>query len=433
MSIHRPRRQRAAGILRSAASVLCVLVCQTLWGQQPIPLWPATPPGDSNLQLEEERDTSGADAGKVAGRPVIRLANVSQPTLEVFPPAAGTGNGTAVVICPGGGHRILAYDLEGTEVARWLQARGITAFVLKYRVPARPERPRWEAAVQDAQRAMSLVRASAEKWSIDPKRIGILGFSAGGQTAALAAVREDRLYESVDEADLVSMRPDFAILIYPAYLVDPSDQTRLAQEVTVTDKSPPMFLVHTWDDPVTPQSSLLLAAELRRVGVPAELHLFDRGGHGYGMRATDLAVTGWPRLCERWLQEGNLLQSPGSSITALLERQQAAWNRGDIEAFMSDYWQSDDLTFSSGGKITRGFQGTLDRYRQRYPTAERMGKTTFSDLEIRILDDTNALVLGRWSLERGEEKMEGNFSLVLRQIEGQWKIIHDHTSLLAAE
>lgn len=433
MPIYLTQQQSAASLLRAAATALCVLVGPTLWGQQPTVLWPAAPPGDTNLQLEEERDTSGPDAGKVAGLPVIRLANVSKPTLEIFPPAAGTGNGTAVVICPGGGHRILAYDLEGTEVARWLQAQGITAFVLKYRVPARPERPRWEAAVQDAQRAMSLVRAGAEKWSIDPKKIGILGFSAGGQTAALAAVREDRLYDSVDEADQVSMRPDFAILIYPAYLVDPSDQTRLAQEVTVTDRSPPMFLVHAWDDPVTPQSSLLLAAALRRVGVPAELHLFDRGGHGYGMRATELAVTGWPRLCERWLRESNLLPSPVDSITALLDRQQAAWNRGDIEGFMSDYWQSPDLTFSSGGKITRGFQGTLDRYRQRYPTAERMGKTTFSDLEIRTLDDGTALVLGRWSLEREGEQKGGNFSLVLRQIEGHWKIIHDHTSLLVAE
>ena len=397
--------------------------------EEQIPIWPATPPGDDGLTLEAERDTSGPDSRQVAGRHVIRLGNVSTPTLEVYLPDASVRNGTAVVICPGGGHSILAYDLEGTEVAQWLRSLGVTAFVLKYRVPARPDRPRWDAAVQDAQRAMSLVRSKAKEWSIDPAKIGILGFSAGGQTAALTALRQDRQYAAVDTVDEVSMRPDFAILVYPAYLAETKDGLKLAEEVTVTDKAPPMFIVHAWDDPVTPQSSLLLASALKQVGVKTELHIFDRGGHGYGMRLTDMPVSQWPALCSKWLQMNGLCESTEKQISSLLDRQESAWNRADIEAFMSDYWESDQLTFSSGGETTRGYKATRDRYRNRYPDAKAMGKTTFSDIEIKELSNSVAMVLGRWQLERADEVMKGNFSLVLQQMEGGWKILHDHTSL----
>jgi acetyl esterase/lipase len=271
-------------------------------------LWPGTPPGDNGLELPPERDTSGPEAKQVAGRPVIRLGNVTTPQLEIFRPPAGTANGAAVVICPGGGHYILAYDLEGTEVAAWLTSLGVTAAVLKYRVPARENRPRYEAAVQDAQRAVSLLRSRADSLKIDPQRIGILGFSAGGQTAALTALMAERLYERIDVADEVSQRPDFAVLIYAADLVDDDQPTRLNPEVTVGEAAPPMFLVHTWDDENTPQSSLQLAVALKRVHVPCELHLFARGGHGYGMRPTELAVTRWPGLCEQWLRDQGWLE-----------------------------------------------------------------------------------------------------------------------------
>lgn len=410
------------------------LVSHAIANEQ-IPIWPATPPGDEGLEMAAEQDTSGPDGRTVAGKQVIRLGNVAIPTLEVYQPEQGQANGTAVVICPGGGHRILAYDLEGTEVAQWLQSIGVTAFVLKYRVPAREGRPLWHAAVQDAQRAMSFVRANAKQWSLNPKRIGILGFSAGGQTAALASLLKQRQYEAIDEVDKTSLRPDFSVLIYPAYLVEKGAENQLVDDVTVTDGAPPMFLAHAWDDGVTPQSSIQLASALKQVGVKAELHLFDRGGHGYGMRPTEDPVTHWPKLCARWMEVNGWIPSAQSTderqIRELLARQEAAWNGGDIDAFMKDYWQSEDLAFSSGGETTKGWEATRQRYHDRYPTAERMGKTTFSDIQVQLLDAGSALVQGRWQLERSDEVMKGNFTLVLKRFEDGWKIIHDHTSKTA--
>jgi acetyl esterase/lipase len=399
----------------------------------PLRLWPATPPGDEGLTLPAEADTSGPDSGRVAGESVIRLGNVSTPTLEIYRPDPAIASGTAVIICPGGGHSILAYDLEGTEVALWLREIGVTAVVLKYRVPARPDVPRHQAAVQDAQRAVSLVRSQAQQWSLDPEKIGILGFSAGGQTAALTALNGTRTYAPIDAVDEVPCRPNFAVLIYPAYLVDRDNPTQLVAEATVDANSPPMFLVHAWDDGVTPQSSIQLASALKQQGVACDLHLFDRGGHGYGMRPTELPVTHWPRLCEQWLRTSGWLsttaqQAAEQAIRKLIMDQQAAWNRGDIDGFMSAYWESEALTFSSGADVTRGFAATKERYHQRYPTPERMGETQFTDLEIRLQDAESALVLGNWALKRQPDAIGGNFTLVLRRIDGAWKIVHDHTS-----
>lgn len=408
---------------------------KTATAADPIRLWPATPPGDADVKLGEEADTSGPDARQVAGKHVIRLGNVSTPTLEIYKPDPAIASGTSVIICPGGGHSILAYDLEGTEVAEWLQGIGVTAFVLKYRVPARPDRPRHEAAVQDGQRAVSMVRSRAAEWSLDPDKIGVLGFSAGGQTAALTALSKSRSYEQIDEIDQASAVPNFAILVYPAYLVTKDSPPKLQPEVTVDKDSPPMFLVHAWDDPVTPQSSIQLASALKDAGVRSELHLFDRGGHGYGMRPTEVPVTRWPVLCEAWLNANGWLAATADSdslevrrIEEMLSEQVAAWNRGDIDGFMSAYWESEDLTFSSGGEVTRGFKATSDRYHERYPTAERMGKTTFSNLETSILADGAAQVLGDWQLERTGETMGGKFTLLLKKFPQGWRIIHDHTS-----
>lgn len=401
----------------------------------PIRLWPGTPPGDENVKLGEESDTSGPDSRQVAGKHVIRLGNVSTPILEVYRADSAKASGASVIICPGGGHSILAYDLEGTEVAEWLQSIGVTAFVLKYRVPARPDRPRYEAAVQDGQRAVSIVRSRAAQWSLDPNKIGVLGFSAGGQTAALTALTQDRLYDSKDATDQVSHRPNFAVLVYPAYLVGKENPTQLQPEVTVDKNSPPMFLVHAWDDPVTPQSSLQLASALKSAGITAELHLFDRGGHGYGMRPTELPVTHWPKLCEDWLEANNLIkhqdktkESDISQIQKLLDDQITAWNRGDIDGFMAGYWESEDLTFSSGGDVTRGFKATSERYHKRYDSKEKMGKTTFSNIEVNVLTDDAAKVLGNWKLERKDETLGGNFTLLLQRFPEGWKIIHDHTT-----
>ena len=282
---------------------LAAFICLASAGQTPpvsatIPLWTGKPPGDTKT-LEPERDTSGPNGRNVAGKPVIRLGNVSTPALVVYKPEKP--NGASVVICPGGGHQILAWDLEGTEVAEWLNRLGVTAFVLKYRVPFRDPAMRYRAAVQDAQRAISLIRSRAGEWNLDTKRIGILGFSAGGETATLATLLNDRLYEATDAADKQPYRADFAVLVYPAYLAN-KEGTALQPHVTLPKDCPPFLLIHAADDPVTSDSSLLLFQALKRAKVPAELHIFASGGHGYGLRPAEAAVTRWPKLAEDWLK-----------------------------------------------------------------------------------------------------------------------------------
>jgi acetyl esterase/lipase len=253
--------------------------------------------------LPPERDTTEPGAGLVAGKPVIRLGHVSTPTLAIYRPAKDKNTGAAVIVCPGGGHTILAYDLEGTEVADWLTDIGVTACVLKYRVPARDPNKRWGAAVQDAQRAVSLLRSQAAELGIDAKRIGILGFSAGGETAGLTALFGDqRQYEAADAIDKVSSRPDFAVLIYPGGFEE-KGQAKLRDHVRVTKDAPPMFFAHAANDPVTALNSLLLATELKKVGVPAELHLYATGGHGFGLRPqADKPCTQWPTACATWMR-----------------------------------------------------------------------------------------------------------------------------------
>ncbi len=270
-------------------------------------LWPGTPPGDTE-QLEPERDATRPQDGKPAGRRVTRITNVAEPTLTIFRPNEDEANGTSVVICPGGGHHILAWDLEGTEVAEWLNTIGVTAIVLKYRVPFRNPEKRWEAAVQDAQRAISLTRSNAEQWNLDPDRIGILGFSAGGQTAGYTSVlHRERQYEPVDAADEVSCRPDFAVLVYPAWLIK-EDNSALSDDVVVDDETPPMFFAHAWDDRIRVENSLLMAAALKQAGVPCDLHVYATGGHGFGLRRTDEPCTHWPEACERWMRRSGWLE-----------------------------------------------------------------------------------------------------------------------------
>jgi acetyl esterase/lipase len=228
------------------------------------------------------------------------------PQIAVYRPSAEKDTGAAVVICPGGGHHILAYDLEGTEVAEWLNSIGVTGIVLKYRVPFRDPEQRWRAAVQDAQRAMSLVRANAADWKIDPNRIGICGFSAGGETAALTALFDQRQYEPIDQVDAHDTRPNFAVLVYTGGITQ-RDQPTLRPHIQVTPEAPPMFLVHAHDDGVSVHNPLLLAVELKKVDVPAELHVYATGGHGYGLRPTEEAVTRWPDRASEWMREHGFL------------------------------------------------------------------------------------------------------------------------------
>ena len=272
------------------------------------PIWPAKPPGDT-VELPPEQDVTKPDAKDAGGKRIIRLTNVSIPTISIYRPSKEMDTGTSVIICPGGGHSILAFNHEGTETAEWLTTLGVTGIVLKYRVPTRtPNGDRWKAAVQDAQRAVSLVRSQAKDLELDPKRIGILGFSAGGETAGLTSYFAQRQYEKVDAADEVSFRPDFSMLIYPAYFEKKGEPTKMREDVTITKDAPPTFLVHAWDDPVTVFSSLHIATELKKANVPTELHVYATGGHGYGMRDTGEPVNSWPQRAGEWLKRQGLLK-----------------------------------------------------------------------------------------------------------------------------
>jgi acetyl esterase/lipase len=264
-------------------------------------VWPERPPGET-AELPPEADLTKLEDKLIASRRIIKLGNVSTPQIAVYRPEAGKSNGAAVVICPGGGHHILAYDLEGTEVAEWLNSMGVTGIVLKYRVPFRDKDQRWLAAVQDAQRAMSLVRSHAKEWSIDPERIGMCGFSAGGEVAALTSIfLNQRTYDPIDKIDQVSSRPDFTMLIYPGGLV-PRGKSLLREDIKVTKQVPPMFFVHAFDDGVSVHNSLSLAAALKEADVPAELHVYATGGHGYGLRPTGEPVTKWPEHAAAWMR-----------------------------------------------------------------------------------------------------------------------------------
>jgi acetyl esterase/lipase len=268
---------------------------------QTITLWPEKAPGETK-DLPPEGEAPGGTK-YVAGKPIYLVTNVAKPELAIYKPEPSMSTGAAIIICPGGGHNLLAYDLEGTEIAQWLNSIGITGIVLKYRVPFRNPEFKCEAALQDAQRAVSVVRAKAKELGIESSKIGILGFSAGGEVAARASLQyAERKYPKLDATDDISCRPDFSVLIYPAYLVNKANS--LLDELKPTADTPPTFMVHAWDDPVTPLSSLCLATELKKVGVSCELHLFALGGHGYGMRHVDgLPVTDWTSQAAVWLKK----------------------------------------------------------------------------------------------------------------------------------
>jgi acetyl esterase/lipase len=289
------------------AVALAVFGCAAS-AQQPeaMPLWPHGAPGESPLP-QPEADTSGPSGALVAGRSVIRLGNVSSPTLTVYRPPAGKNTGAAVLVFPGGGYSILALDLEGSEICEWLNSIGVTGVLVKYRVPAQQNSARKGAPLQDAQRAISMVRYNAAKWNIDAARIGILGFSAGGHLAAsLSNHFDQRTYGAIDEADAVSMRPDFTILVYPAYLV--GSDGALAPGLTVTSSTPPTLLIQAENDGVGVENSLVYFAALRKNRVPAEMHLYAEGGHGYGLRPTADPVTAWPIRAAEWLRHIGMLR-----------------------------------------------------------------------------------------------------------------------------
>jgi len=268
---------------------------------KPLAIWPHGAPG--NTAKLEERDTTTPTDKLIAGRRIIKLGGISNPTITVYPAPKGNNTGTAVLVFPGGGYNILAMDLEGTEVCEWLNSIGITGVLLKYRVPARAGTPRAGAPLQDAQRAIRLVRAHAKEWGVNPEKSGALGFSAGAHLAALLSNQyAKKTYEPLDAADAADCRPNFVALIYPGLLTEGNGGTKLAADMTVSANTAPTFLLQAEDDGVKVENSLLYYMALKAAKVPAEMHLFAKGGHGYGMRHTELPVTDWPKLAERWFQ-----------------------------------------------------------------------------------------------------------------------------------
>jgi acetyl esterase/lipase len=271
-----------------------------------LPLWPGGAPGAQPNPVPEA-DTTTAKDRSVAGKPVIRLGNVSAPTLTVYSRKTGD-NGVAVVVFPGGSYKILAIDLEGTEVCEWLNSEGITCVLVKYRVPDTGPYPKSKAALQDAQRAVGMVREHAAEWHIDPNRIGVLGFSAGAHLAtALSTHFDQRLYDPVDAADNLSCRPDFAVIVYPGYLALADQNFAPNPEIHPTAQTPPSFIVQAEDDPVHVENATVYFMQLKNAGVPAELHIYAQGGHGYGLRRTELAVTIWPDSVTKWLHTIHML------------------------------------------------------------------------------------------------------------------------------
>ncbi|MEW6303540.1 MAG: alpha/beta hydrolase [Verrucomicrobiota bacterium] len=290
-------------------AVLCLSAFTTMAAPlPPIPLWPGAAPGEKGA-LGEEKDMTKPTDKLISGKPVIRLGNVSQPTITVYPAPKSKHTGAAVVVCPGGGYNILAWDLEGTEICEWLNSIGVTAVLLKYRVPARPGLPRYAAPLQDAQRALGIVRRRAKEWNLDPQRIGMLGFSAGAHlTAALSTNFESRTYDAIDAADQVHCRPDFAVLIYPGgFMVKPAND-KLSPELKVSATTPPTFIAQTQDDNARVECSLYYYLALKDAKVPSEMHLYPVGGHGYGLRPSEHNISSWPKRAEEWLRASGYLK-----------------------------------------------------------------------------------------------------------------------------
>jgi acetyl esterase/lipase len=296
-------------------------------GHTQVPIWPGEAPDPQPVKGPEAVAT---ESKPVAGNPWVYVGNVSRPTMTVYQPT-GKNTGAAVVVFPGGGYRILAIDLEGTEVCDWLTPLGITCVLLKYRVtdvgdyPKSGPYPESPMALEDAQRTVGLVRFHAAEWHIDPHKIGVLGFSAGGHlSAAMSTHFEKRLYPAVDAADQESCRPDFAVVLYPGHLsleaaesdaafgrkkfavyypANADKQLGLNPEVPVTSQTPPTFLLQAEDDHVdNVNDSLAYYIALKNAGAPVEMHLYAQGGHAFGLRLTEFPITRWPQLVETWLE-----------------------------------------------------------------------------------------------------------------------------------
>jgi len=280
-------------------------------GHTQVPIWPGAVPDAQPVAGPEFANT--VTKPLVAGKPWVLVDRVSQPTMTVYSPK-GTNTGVAIIVFPGGGYHELAMDLEGTEVCDWLVSRGITAVLLKYRVPG--SGPHWDpqlkhhveakapTALEDAQRTVGLARFHAAEWHIDPQKIGVLGFSAGGHLVANISTHfERRLYPAVDAADQESCRPDFAVALYPGHMTEnTTNEFELNPPIPVSRNTPPTFLLQAEDDHVDGvEQSLVYYIALKQARVPVEMHLYAQGGHAFGLRPSKFPITEWPQMVEKWL------------------------------------------------------------------------------------------------------------------------------------
>jgi acetyl esterase/lipase len=280
-------------------------------GVAEVPLWPeGRRVGLPEVTGPESEEVSGS----IAGRPVTTVRNVSAPTMAIYP-AKGRNTGAAVLVFPGGGYQILAIDFEGTEVCDWLTAKGVTCVVVKYRVPQTwwPRRgrgqevPKVQMALEDGQRALALLRLRARSLGVDPHKVGVLGFSAGGHVVAQLSNSEARVYAPADAADRESVRPDFAVALYPGHLWSGNAMDLYAFD-PISAKAPPTFLLQAEDDPVDDvRHSIAYFLALREAKVPVELHIYPKGGHAFGLRPTPAPITRWPELVEKWMHELGLI------------------------------------------------------------------------------------------------------------------------------
>lgn len=261
-----------------------MLLAAPAWAQESERnIWPDKRPAEVVLKKGKMKQTMGEDD-------ILRIQQMPVPTLQKFP-VVKSPKGKVVIVCPGGGYQILAVNHEGTEIAQWLNALGYTAYVLRYRVPDNRE-----DALQDVQRAIRIARAENPG-----KQVGVMGFSAGASLTARAATRfQLPSYTATDETDTQSARPDFAALIYPAYM-DEGEHHTLTPELTITEQTPPFFVFQTADDRYG-NSALVISQALRNHKIPVQLHIYEKGGHGYGLRANLAeAASKWPKLMEEWL------------------------------------------------------------------------------------------------------------------------------------
>lgn len=302
---------------RFAAVLLLIASCATPAAAPSEPalvldLWPGKPPDDAGIPGEEkwlDLKVNGKSY-EVAGKPTHWRTNVSKPTLTVYRPPKDRDTGVSMLICPGGGYHNLGWDVEGEEIAAWLTVNGITGIILKYRCPRRANDVKGEPPIgplKDAQRAVSLVRSKSKEWGIDPAKIGMVGFSAGGHLVGATATNfATRAYAAVDDVDQVSCRPDFAVMLYSGYF-------KVKDELSPTivrepAGAPPMFLVHATDDPVSNvEHSVTMYTAMKRAGVPVEMHVYATGGHGFGVRRVGHPCVGWAQACLDWLRSRGIL------------------------------------------------------------------------------------------------------------------------------